>query len=51
MANVVLASSEFDMFADRPVQTSPVPTTEIAHKPTTAIDQRDMEFTIPQDEE
>jgi hypothetical protein len=46
-ANVVCVSSEYDIFANRPVQTSTVNTTEIAHKPTTAIDQSDLEFTIP----
>jgi hypothetical protein len=51
MANVVCASSEFDIFADRPVQTSTVRTVEIGHKPTTVIDQRDLEFTIPKDDE
>jgi hypothetical protein len=51
MANVVCVSSEFDVFADRPVQTSSVNTVEIGHKPTTAIDQRDLKFTIPADDE
>jgi hypothetical protein len=51
MANVVCASSEFDIFADRPVQTSTVNTVEIGHKTTTAIDQSHLEFTIPADEE
>jgi hypothetical protein len=51
MANVVCASSEFDVFAERSVQTSIVRTVEIGHKPTTAIDQRDIEFTIPGNEE
>jgi hypothetical protein len=51
MANVVCASSEFDVFADRPVQTSTVNTVDIGHKPTTAIDQRNIEFTIPVDDE
>jgi hypothetical protein len=51
MANVVCASSEFDIFANRPVQTSTVKTTKIGHKPTTAIDQRDLEFRVPNVEE
>jgi hypothetical protein len=41
----------FDVFADRPVQISTVNTVEISHKPTTAIDQRDLEFTIDSNEE
>jgi hypothetical protein len=45
----VCASSEFDVFADRPVQTSIVRTIESAHNPTTCVDQRDIEFTIPGD--
>jgi hypothetical protein len=51
MAKVVCASSEFDIFADRPVQSSSLNTTEIGHKPNTAIDQSDLEFTIPKDDE
>jgi intein-encoded DNA endonuclease-like protein len=51
MANVVCASSEFDVFADRPVQTSTVRTVEIVHNPNTGVDQRDIEFTLPGDEE
>jgi hypothetical protein len=51
MANVVCASSELDIFADRPVQSSTVRTVEYGHKPTTAIYQRDTEFTIPADDD
>jgi hypothetical protein len=51
MANVLCASSEFDVFADRPVQSSTVRTVEIDHKPTTAIGQRDIEFTGPASDE
>jgi hypothetical protein len=51
MANVVCASSDFDVFADRPVQTSTVRTVEICHKPTTGVDHHDIEFTVPGDEE
>jgi hypothetical protein len=36
---------------DRPVQTSTVHTVEIGHKPTTGIDQRDIQFTIAGDHE
>jgi hypothetical protein len=51
MANVLCASSEFDVFADRTVQTSTVRIVEIGHNLTTGVDQRDIEFTIPGDEE
>jgi hypothetical protein len=51
MANVVCASSEFDVFADRPVQTSTVRTVESAHNRTAGVDQRDIEFTVPGDVE
>jgi hypothetical protein len=44
--NVVCASSESDIFADRPLQTSIVNTVEIGHKSTTVIDKRDLEFTV-----
>jgi hypothetical protein len=49
MANVVCASSEFDVFADRPLQTSTVNTVEIGHSRTTGVDQRDIEFTVAGD--
>jgi hypothetical protein len=51
MANVVCASSEFHVFANRPVQTSTVRIVEIGHKLTTVIDQHDMACTIPGDAE
>jgi hypothetical protein len=42
-------SSEFDIFADRPVQTSTFGTPKIAFKPITSVDQSDLEFVIPPD--
>jgi hypothetical protein len=47
MVNVVCASSEFDVFADRTVQTSTVRAVERAQNPTTGVDQRDIEFKVP----
>jgi hypothetical protein len=49
MANVVCARSEFDVFADRPVQKSTLNTVEIGHSPTTGVDQRNIEFTVAGD--
>jgi hypothetical protein len=51
MANVVCVSSKFDIFAKRLVQTSTLNKTKIGHKPTTAIDQSDLEFTVHKDDE
>jgi hypothetical protein len=49
-ANVVCVSSEFDIFADRLVQTSSEKIVDIAHKPIPSVDQSDLEFTIPEDD-
>jgi hypothetical protein len=46
MANDVCVSSDFDVLAGRPVQTSTVRTVERAHNPTTGVGQRDIEFTV-----
>jgi hypothetical protein len=46
-ANTVSVSSEFDIFVDRPVQTSTLDTKEIAYKPIASTDQSDLEFLIP----
>jgi hypothetical protein len=45
----VSVSSEFDIFATKPVQTSTLDTTETAYKPIASIDQSDLEFLIPAD--
>jgi hypothetical protein len=42
-------NSEFDIFADRPVQTSTFNTPEIAYKPITSVEQSHLEFVIPPD--
>jgi hypothetical protein len=48
-ANAVSVSSEFDIFADRPVQTSTLDTNETAYKPIASIDQSDLEILVPAD--
>ena len=48
-AEIASVSSEFDIFAHRPIQTSVLGTTEVAYKPITPVDQNDMEFLIPAD--
>jgi hypothetical protein len=49
-ANAVCVSYEFDIFADRPVQTLTEKIVEIPHKPLTSVDQSDLEFMIPEDD-
>jgi hypothetical protein len=44
-------SSEFDIFASKPVQESLLETTEVVYKPTASLDQSDLEFLIPVDNE
>jgi hypothetical protein len=50
-ANALCVSSKFDIFADRPVQTSTFITPEIACKPITSVDQSVLDFVIPADNE
>jgi len=45
----VSLSSEFDIFARRPIQTSVVETTEVTYNPITSAEQRDLEFLISAD--
>jgi hypothetical protein len=47
-ANTVSVSSEFDIFADRAIQTSTLNTDKIAYKPIASIDQSYLEFVIPE---
>ena len=42
-------SSEFDIFAPKPVQASVIETTEVSYKPIASVDQSDLEFLIPSD--
>ena len=48
-ADVVSASTEFDIFPTRPVQTSTHETIETSYKPIASLDQSDLEFLIPAD--
>ena len=50
-ADVVSESTEFDIFATRPVQTSTLETLETSYKPIAALDQSDLEFVVPADED
>jgi hypothetical protein len=42
-------SSDFDVSASKPVQSSVHETTEVAYKPIASIEQTDLEFLIPAD--
>jgi hypothetical protein len=44
-------SSEFDIFASRPVQTSAAQSTEIIYKPIASVEQSDLEYLIAADHE
>jgi len=48
-ANTVSVSSEFDIFASKPIQTSVLETAEVKYKPIASVDQSDLEFLIPRD--
>ena len=43
-ADAVSASTEFYIFATKPVQTSTLETTETAYKPIASLDQSDLNF-------
>ena len=45
----VSLSSEFALFAPRPIQTSVVETTEVTYKPIASVEQSELEFLIPVD--
>jgi len=45
----VCLSSEFDIFAPRHIQTSVVETNEVTYKPIASVEQSDLEFLIPAD--
>jgi hypothetical protein len=42
-------SSEFDIFAHRPIQTSVLGTVENVYKPIATVDQNYVEFMVPND--
>ena len=48
-ADAVSVSTDFDIFAHRPVQTSILETTETTYKHTTSVDQSDLDFLVPAD--
>jgi hypothetical protein len=48
-AAIASISSEFDVFASRPVQAAVHETTEVACKPIASVEQSDLEFLIPAD--
>ena len=48
-AEALSVSSEFDIFAHKPVQTSVQETIETIYRPVASVDQSDLEFVIPAD--
>jgi hypothetical protein len=44
-------SSEFDIFARKPVHNAILDTSDVVYKPIAPIDQSDLEFLIPSDPE
>ena len=46
-AEALSLSSEFDIFAQKPVQTSVQETIETTYRPIASVDQSDLEFFIP----
>ena len=49
--DVVVASTEFDVFATSPLQTSTLETLETSYKPIGASNQNDLEFLVPADQD
>jgi len=47
--DLAFVSSEFDIFARKPVQHAIHETNVVVYKPTASIDQSDLEFLIPAD--
>ena len=50
-ADVVSASTEFNIFATRTVQTSTLETLETSYNPIVSLDQSDLEFLLPADQD
>ena len=48
-ADIVSASTEFDIIATRQVQTSTLETIETSYKPIASFEQRNLEFLTPAD--
>jgi len=49
--DVELVTTEFDIFAHKPVQTAILKTNGVHHKPIATVDQNNLEFFIPGDNE
>ena len=49
-ANTVSVSSEFDIFVSKPIQSAVADTTEVKYKPTASVEQSDLEFLFPSDD-
>jgi len=49
--NVEFVTTEFDIFAHKPVQTAILETNVVHNKPIARVDQSDLEFLIPADNE
>ena len=47
----MFVSSEFDIFARKPVQESILETLDVVYKPIASVDRSDLEFLIPADSE
>ena len=47
--SVETASSEFDIFEPKPVQSAVLGTTEVIYKPTAGVEPSDLEFVVPAD--
>jgi hypothetical protein len=50
-AAAAYVSSDFDIFAGRPIQSSILETVETRYKPIAPLDESDLEFVIPADNE
>ena len=46
-SNGLFVSSEFDIFAHKPVQTAVLETIQTVYKPIASVEQSDLEFLIP----
>jgi len=50
-ANTLSVKYEFDIFASKPIQSAVFDTTEVKYKLTASMDQSDLEFLIPSDDD
>jgi hypothetical protein len=48
---MAFVSTDFDVFAHKPVQETVQETIEVYNKPITTVDQTDLEFSFPADSE